>query len=105
MTSQHDELYAYDGVHRLKHLDRGTLNAGKNGITSEKFAQCWTLDETGNFGAFRQNSTGSGWDLVQARTSNKVNEITNITESVGPNWVVPAYDGAGNMTTMPQPAA
>jgi RHS repeat-associated protein len=31
-----------------------------------------------------------------------VNEITNITESTGPTWIVPAYDPAGNMTTLPQ---
>ncbi len=33
-----------------------------------------------------------------------MNEITNITASGGtPVWVTPAYDAAGNMTTMPQP--
>jgi RHS repeat-associated protein len=43
-------------------------------------------------------------NLNQTRTANKVNEITNITESTGPTWIVPAYDAAGNTITMPQPA-
>ncbi|MEZ6114534.1 MAG: hypothetical protein R3C99_26510 [Pirellulaceae bacterium] len=42
--------------------------------------------------------------MNQQRTANKVNEISNISESVGPAWVTPAYDRAGNMTTIPKPA-
>ncbi len=34
-----------------------------------------------------------------------MNEITNLTTSVGSTWATPAYDLAGNMTTIPQPAA
>ena len=37
-----------------------------------------------------------------ARPANKVNEITDITETAGPTWVTPAYGGAGTMTTLPQ---
>ena len=41
----------------------------------------------------------------QGRTSNKVNEITDITTSGSlPLWTTPAYDDAGNTTSMPQPA-
>jgi len=43
-------------------------------------------------------------DLNQTRTVNAANEITAITESTGPAWIDPAYDAAGNMTTIPQPA-
>ena len=32
-----------------------------------------------------------------------VNAITAITEATGPSWVDPAYDAAGNTTTLPQP--
>jgi hypothetical protein len=32
-----------------------------------------------------------------------VNEITGITNTTGPAWSQPAYDPAGNMTTIPQP--
>lgn len=42
---------------------------------------------------------------MQGRTSNAVNEITAVTTSVGPNWLTPAYNAAGNMTTVPQPGS
>ena len=42
--------------------------------------------------------------LDQSRSVNRVNEITDITESTGPSWVTPAYDRNGNMTTIPKPA-
>jgi YD repeat-containing protein len=102
-----DELYSYDGIHRLKDMQRGTLNAGKTGITggTSTFAECWGLDTTGNWSNYRQDDDGDGsWDLIQNRANNPVNEITNITESTGPSWITPAYDAAGNMTTIPKPA-
>jgi RHS repeat-associated protein len=85
-------------------MARGTLNTPRTALTSETFAQCWTLDSTGNWQGFREDDTGDGtWDLIQARTANPVNEITGISETVGPSWVTPAYSPAGNMTTIPQP--
>ena len=45
------------------------------------------------------------WDLVQSRSANTVNEITNITNSVGSAWANPVYDPNGNMTSLPKPAA
>jgi RHS repeat-associated protein len=99
-----DELYGNDLIHRLKELARGTLNANKNGVTSKSFAECWSLDPTGNWKKFLEDTNGDGvWNLDQARTSNPVNEITGITESAGPSWATPAYSAAGNMTTIPQP--
>ena len=101
-----DEIYHYDQIHRLKTMDRGTLNGSQTGLTSTTFGQCWTLDETGNWRGFREDDTGDGtWDLIQARTANPVNEITDITESIGPSWFAPGYNRAGNMITMPQPLA
>jgi RHS repeat-associated protein len=101
-----DELYQYDAIHRLKHMDRGNLNGSKTGFISTTFKQCWTLDETGNWRGFRQDDTGDGtWDLVQSRTTNLVNEISDISETAGPSWVTPAYSRSGNMTTVPQPLA
>src|SRR5205085_1679102 len=41
-------------------------------------------------------------DLNQTRTSNTVNEVSNITQSVGTLWTIPAYDANGNTTTLPQ---
>lgn len=101
-----EELYGYDGSYRVKGMNRGTLNAGKTAVTSQKFAQCWTLDTTGNWKGFRQDDNGDGtWDLVQSRTANPVNEITNITNSTGSAWATPAYNAVGNMTTVPKPAS
>ncbi len=102
-----DELYAYDRTYRLVAMQRGTLNGSKTRITggSKTFEQCWTLDATGNWQGFREDSDGnSSWDLVQARSDNKVNEITGVTNSVGSAWTAPAYNRNGNMTTVPQPA-
>ena len=104
-NSYHDEVYGYDGINRLTDFDRGTINANKDAISTLKFAQEWNLDRTGNWSAFKEDSDGdSTWDLDQTRTSNKVNEITNITETSGPAWATPAYNRAGNMTTIPKPA-
>jgi len=98
-----DELYAYDGLYRLSRLDRGQLNGTNTGIVAgtEDFTQAWGLDATGNWATFDQADTGGPWTLTQTRTSNTVNEITGIT---GGGWILPAYDAAGNMVTMPQPA-
>lgn len=104
-SAEYDELYAYDGLQRLSDMQRGTLNSTKTALTSETFAQCWTLDATGNWGQFRQDDDGNGvWNLEQTRTANPVNEITGIGATTGPTWVTPEYDPAGNMTTIPQPA-
>jgi RHS repeat-associated protein len=99
-----DEHYSYDLIHRLKHIDRGTLNVSKTGMSSATFRQCWTLDETGNWAGFRQDDTGNGtWDLIQSRTSNIVNETTDIAATSGATWITPEYSRAGNMTAVPQP--
>ena len=104
-NSYHDEVYGYDGVNRLTDFDRGVINANKGAISSLKFAQEWSLDPTGNWSAFKEDDDGdSTWDLEQARTSNAVNEITDVTETSGPAWVTPVYNRAGNMTTIPKPA-
>ncbi|PQO36564.1 hypothetical protein C5Y96_08145, partial [Blastopirellula marina] len=104
LSEPFDELYSYDGSHRLKDMLRGTLNANKDAITSQAFAQCWSLDDTGNWKKFLEDSNGdTTWDLNQARAVNLVNEITDIAETAGASWATPAYDRAGNMTTIPQP--
>ncbi len=103
MGKDFDELYEYDGLYRLKDMQRGRLNSSQDGITSQTFAECWALDETGNWEDFRQADTGSTWTLEQTRTASEVNEITGITNTDGSAWSVPAYDPAGNMTSIPQP--
>lgn len=101
--SEHfDELYLHDLIDRLKHMDRGNLTALHDVITDKTFAQCWTLDETGNWNGFRQDDDGNGtWDLKQTRASNSVNEVTEISALAGTTWATPEYDAAGNMTSMP----
>ena len=103
-NSNHDEVYGHDGVNRLTDFDRGTINGNKDAISTLKFAQQWSLDPTGNWSGFKEDSDGdSMWDLEQSRTSNEVNEITDITETSGTAWATPVYDRAGNMTTIPKP--
>jgi len=99
-----DELYGYDGSNRLTQMQRGQLaGSPPASITNPRFAQDWGLDPTGNWQEFSEDSNGSGTnDLVQARQSNPVNEITAINNTVGSPWVQPGYDAAGNMTTIPQ---
>ena len=104
-SAKFDELYQNDLLDRLKHMDRGQLTALKDSITDKTFAQCWSLDPTGNWKKFLEDDNGDGtWDLNQSRTANTVNEISDITESTGPSWATPAYNRAGNMTTMPKVA-
>ncbi|WP_437191561.1 glycosyltransferase [Planctomicrobium sp. SH527] len=99
-----DELYAYDGLQRLKTMQRGLLNGSHDAISSPTYGQCWNLDATENWTGMKQAEGGASWTLEQARTANPVNEITSITNAVGPTWAEPAYDPAGNMTAIPQSA-
>ena len=104
-NSFHDEVYSYDDINRLTDFDRGTINANKDAISTLKFAQRWSLDPTGNWSGFKEDDDGdSTWNLDQSRMSNKVNEITDITETSGSSWVTPAYNRAGDMTIIPKPA-
>lgn len=99
--AQFDEFYTNDGLQRLKDMERGTLNGTETGLTTKTLEQCFTLDPTGNWAGFNESTNGSSWTTVQTRTANPVNEITNITNTTGAAWVTPAYDAAGNMTTIP----
>jgi len=99
-----DELYSYDLIDRLKEMGRGDLDSQHSTLDPQLFRQDWALDATGNWRNFREDDDGAGWDLNQQRTSNKVNEITDIAEILGISWVSPVYSKAGNMTAMPQPA-
>jgi YD repeat-containing protein len=101
-----DELYAYDGLYQLKDMQRGQLNGSQTAIVSGTLAfhETWGLDPTGNWGSYTQDATGAGTPtLAQSRDANRVNEITEIAATVGPGWIVPQYDPAGNMTRLPQP--
>jgi len=98
MMTAVDELYVYDGLHRLTDYDRGSLVSGS--ISSPTLTQDWTLDQTGNWTNFIQGVVGA---LNQDRTHNKANEITDIDKTVGDAWPTPTHDDNGNMTAFPQP--
>lgn len=101
-SNKFDELYSHDGIHRLDDLKRGQLNGSHTSMANTDFQQAWTLDETGNWSNFKQDNNGNGtWDLDQDRTSNKVNEITDLDNTAGSQWGTPQYDRAGNMTRIP----
>jgi YD repeat-containing protein len=103
-SRRYDWLYSYDGLHRLHTAERGELNSGHTAITSPQFGQCWTLDPTGNWEGFRQDDNGNGtWNLIQARTANPVNEITDIDNTTGNAWATPTYDANGNISSLPRP--
>lgn len=95
-----DELYAYDGMNQVTDMQRGKLNATKNGIASGKsYEDNFTFDATGNFATYKQDKTGGGFTLTQNRTHTKANEIATIAGV--PTYV--ANDANGNMTKVPQP--
>jgi hypothetical protein len=84
---------------QLRHRDRGDLNANHGAISSKNFAEDWTLDMTGNWPTFKQDTDGNGtWDLNQSRTHDEANEITEITEIAGSSSHV-AHDRAANVTS------
>jgi RHS repeat-associated protein len=97
-----DELYTYDGMSQLVSLDRGQLNSTNTGLVSntKTFAEAWSLDMTGNWSGYREDTDGDGtWNLNQSRTYGAANEITATS-----GWATPGYDRNGNMTTIPQPS-
>jgi RHS repeat-associated protein len=114
-TPKHlDELYAYDKLNRLTAADRGHLNANKDAVTSTNFRQAWTLDDVGNWTAFKEDNNGDApWVLEQTREHNKANEIADTDDppdgdAIGQGagqvaWDEPAHDAQGNMTQVPIP--
>jgi RHS repeat-associated protein len=96
-----DQAYSYDSAHRLKTFDQGTLSGTTiSGTPTQE--QDWSLDGLGNWSNYVTKTSGTT-ALNQDRAVNKVIEITDITESVGPAWATPGYDAAGSMTTIPRP--
>jgi RHS repeat-associated protein len=99
-----DELYQYDGLQRLRNYHQGRLTDGSTRIESPGVQQGWVLDATGNWRNFTQfDSSNSSNTLDQQRTSNRFNEITDITATVGTVWAMPTYDRNGNTKRIPKP--
>ena len=98
-----DELYTYDGMNQLVAFARGDLNTAKTGLMAgtKTLAQEWSLDATGNWSSFQEDTDGNGtWDLAQSRAHNPANEITQLAGTS----VHMAHDRAGNMARLPKPA-
>ena len=101
LSAGFDELYGYDGLNRLTSFNRGQLNGTNDALSSgPTLNQGWTLDPLGNWNGFTQTVENA---LTQTRTQNTVNEIINITKTVGTPWPTPAYDANGNTTSFPDP--
>jgi RHS repeat-associated protein len=105
-ANQFDEAYTHDGLHRLQDAARGTLDdPPSEGLLAKTFEQAWGLDQVGNWPSFKEGD-GTTWSLEQERDHNTVNEIMDITEGQGQSqWVTPAWDARGNMTSGPKPGA
>jgi hypothetical protein len=66
------------------------------------FAKERSLDPTGNWPGFKQDTDGDGtWELEQSRTHDTANQTTQID---GSSTHV-AEDAAGNMTKIPKPTS
>ena len=82
------EVYSYDGLSQVTGFQRGTLNAGKTGLTgAASRSQGYSFDALGNF----TSVTTDG--VSQARTANRQNEVTGVAGAT-----TPTFDASGNMT-------
>jgi RHS repeat-associated protein len=102
-TDNLDQAYTYDALRRLLTSQVGTLS-GTTITGTPASEEDWTLDGLGNWAGYVQKATGTA-TLNQSRTVSPANEISGISASVGATWAGPAYDLAGNMTTIPMPSS
>jgi RHS repeat-associated protein len=102
-TDNLDQAYTYDALSRLLTSQVGTLS-GTTISGTPASEEDWTLDGLGNWAGYVQKNTGTAI-LNQSRTASPANEISGISASVGSTWLTPAYDLAGNMTTIPIPSS
>jgi RHS repeat-associated protein len=100
-TNNMDQAYGYDGLHRLTSLQQGTLSGSTISGTPTN-EEDWSLDGLRNWPTYVQTTAGTT-TLDQTRTVTSANEISGVSASVGSVWTTPAYDSAGNMTTIPEP--
>jgi RHS repeat-associated protein len=82
VSGDQDQAYGYDGLHRLRSSEQSTASDDKS----------WDLDQLGNWEGYTYGAT------AQTRSHNEANELETIS-----NWADPAYDDAGNMTSIPKP--
>jgi RHS repeat-associated protein len=100
-----DEFYAYDGLDRQTKINRGTLSGGQITDANANYSQSWTaLESQGNWRTHVEDINGgvAGGVTTQSRTHSKANEVLTISGNT-PDWIDPAHDRAGNLTSGPQP--
>jgi RHS repeat-associated protein len=102
-TDNLDQAYTYDGLSRLLTSQVGSLS-GTTISGTPASEEDWTLDGLGNWAGYIQKTTGTA-TLNQIRTASPANEVSGSSASVGATWATPAYDLAGNMTTIPIPSS
>jgi RHS repeat-associated protein len=102
-TENMDQGYTYDGLHRLLTSQVGTLSGATISGTPAS-EEDWSLDGIGNWRSYVQKAGGTV-SLNQSRSASSANEISAISASVGTTWATPAYDLAGNMTSIPIPTS
>jgi RHS repeat-associated protein len=98
-TENLDQAYTYDGLHRLLTSQVGTLS-GTTISGTPASEEDWTLDGLGNWPGYVNKASGTT-TLNQTRTASPANEISGVSATVGATWATPAYDLAGNMTSIP----
>lgn len=101
-TENLDQAYTYDALNRLLTSQVGTLS-GTTISGTPASQESWTLDGLANWAGY-VTQTGGTTTLNQARTASAANEISGVSASVGTTWATPAYDAAGNMTSLPIPS-
>jgi RHS repeat-associated protein len=114
-ATRNDENYTYDGLARLKKMNRGQLTGSPLTISdaSANYAQQWpALESLGNWRQFQVAPSGANnYTFQQTRSHNSANEMdvdnndANLPgASISNSWIAPSYDKAGNSTTVPQPS-
>ena len=91
-----DQVYTYDGLHRLKTYDGGTLSGGSISGTPKR-EQDFTLDQLGNWSSLTDKTNGT-INFVDTRTHSDANELLTSSQTE-----YTALDDAGNMTTVSDP--
>ncbi|MCC5828793.1 MAG: RHS repeat-associated core domain-containing protein [Phycisphaeraceae bacterium] len=100
VSAARSEVYTHDSLSRLTNVERGTLNGPKDGIDgSASLVNDFVLDALGNWREYLGRVGTENFD--QSRTHDEANQIDGITVNVGPAWINPAHDLAGNMVVAP----
>jgi RHS repeat-associated protein len=89
------EVYGMDGIGRLTHFQRGTVDdlAVSGAPVADVSEWNWTLDKANNWAI--HNKTAASGDVDASRTHANTNEITTQTTGAGTTTLV--YDANGNL--------